>query len=701
MWGRPGPFRGNPEDRFIPNWNRDCLTAPKSHINEQPAGSSSGRDPLPFGFPGQSRFPIPQFTSREKPVFGFGAQDGSRAGFRVEMLEQAFHARDFPSSDFQGRDAALLHFRSREMPRSEFVDRENHPLDFLNREALHMDYRKRDAVSFDYRSRMMHAAELRGREISSLSYGERESVSDFRSRGIPSSDFRDRGTRDLDLRGRDHSQSNLTTFLDLLDKDGAQTSFEGQGTSDMDLREHDATSLDFDERSKPKSDQDFREWDISSAVDFVKRLVPPPNTSLLEFLHTLSADRLPDQEIPGGSTDEIERRVRDPTLENPSFKHHELRGSNVKSQGLLKPEEPSHDFRNSQGHLSNQQDPNKVSTDVANMQQAPAGESNRLQPSGHKQGAELDFLGIQDTDYRNMEYRDVDMRFSYGHGRTTKDSLQILDAFQAPDGTPVQGVRLTSSKPGYSHGSVCVEFSLLEEAIGCMEANQGEASNVGFEEQRSKCNTSREKLEEKSDGRTQKEPLDLAALSSSPVTQKEKDSGSPPTTPSRSLQELPHPAESPADPEQKKREDLEKQQPPKAPRKCTDKGLHRREGQNRSKKEIEKKHQHGEDMHKELESRSEQICGAERDNQTDSESKITSKIDCCNIIYTGLLSVPIKKLQTVQKTAIRVLVNVRRWKGGRKEADLASQGKPQKRPANESYRDAVRKAMFALYKELE
>lgn len=26
--------------------------------------------------------------------------------------------------------------------------------------------------------------------------------------------------------------------------------------------------------------------------------------------------------------------------------------------------------------------------------------------------------------------------------------------------------------PGYDYGYVCVEFSLLEDAIGCMEANQ-------------------------------------------------------------------------------------------------------------------------------------------------------------------------------------------------------------------------------------
>ncbi|XP_029455495.1 RNA-binding protein 6 isoform X2 [Rhinatrema bivittatum] len=739
MWGDPrpanrtGPFRGSPDERFTPNWNRDFTPAPKSHINERPAGSFSGRDPLPFNFQGQSRLPSPHFTTREKTMFSFGAQDDSRAGFRAEIPEQGFHARDFPSSDFQGRDAALLDFRARETPRSEFIGQEKRPMDFLNREEPHMDYRKRDAVPFDYRSRVMHTAEFRDREVSSLLYGERESLSDFRSRAIPPSDFRDRVLLDLDFRGRDqqqsdvrgkdmglidyrgqdHSQSNFTAFLDLLGKDEAQKSFEGRGTSDLDLRDRDSTTLDL--RSKPKSDQDFREWDISAAVDFAKSLVPPPNTSLLEFLRTLSTIRLPDQELPGLSTEERERHAHDPVSESPPFTHHEPRGSNGKSQGLLTPEEPSHDFRNSQGHLMNQQDPNQVSTD-ASMQPAPAGEPNRLQPAtGHKRGAELDFLGRQDTDYRNMEYRDVDLRFDYGHGkslssgRATKDSLQdqdyrtgssdenaskfiklegvpatatkeeILGAFQAPDGTPLQGLRLTGYKPGYSHGSVCVEFSLLEEAIGCMEANQGylticgtevslhyssgpddwychqcDAINVGFQENCVQCSTSREtfcrhlqessatenpsnlfpvktadiqqnfrnspkitprtfathlqgkttvpELELKSDEKTHKASQEQVALSQS-LTQKQKDVVSPPSTPPRSPQELPHPSQGPVDHEQRKKEEVEKRQSPKEPRKRTAKGLHRREGQNRSRRETEKKSHHGEDMLQEADSK--------------------------------------------------------------------------------------------------
>uniref|UniRef100_A0A452H6I3 G-patch domain-containing protein n=1 Tax=Gopherus agassizii TaxID=38772 RepID=A0A452H6I3_9SAUR len=39
--------------------------------------------------------------------------------------------------------------------------------------------------------------------------------------------------------------------------------------------------------------------------------------------------------------------------------------------------------------------------------------------------------------------------------------------------------------------------------------------------------------------------------------------------------------------------------------------------------------------------------------------------------------------------------------GQKKGAGLVTQGKPNKRQSNETYRDAVRRVMFARYKELE
>ncbi|EGW08915.1 RNA-binding protein 5 [Cricetulus griseus] len=51
--------------------------------------------------------------------------------------------------------------------------------------------------------------------------------------------------------------------------------------------------------------------------------------------------------------------------------------------------------------------------------------------------------------------------------------LQILNAFRTSDGIPVKELQLKEYNTGYDYGYVCVEFSLLEDAIGCMEANQG------------------------------------------------------------------------------------------------------------------------------------------------------------------------------------------------------------------------------------
>ncbi|XP_018430011.1 PREDICTED: RNA-binding protein 6-like [Nanorana parkeri] len=124
----------------------------------------------------------------------------------------------------------------------------------------------------------------------------------------------------------------------------------------------------------------------------------------------------------------------------------------------------------------------------------------------------IEFLCREDTDYRNMDFNDVDLRV--GHrpdkrvaekrareepqpGSKDKDyrrtplpegSTKIIWLDGLPTGAsreeilcalgsahilPGDGVNLIGYIPGYSLGSVCVEFSLVEEAVGCMEANKG------------------------------------------------------------------------------------------------------------------------------------------------------------------------------------------------------------------------------------
>ncbi|KAM8930849.1 uncharacterized protein RCH25_006827 [Pelodytes ibericus] len=125
--------------------------------------------------------------------------------------------------------------------------------------------------------------------------------------------------------------------------------------------------------------------------------------------------------------------------------------------------------------------------------------------------AEIQFLGRQDADYRNMDYKDVDLRVKYNQDKRSVDKRtredpqpgskdkdyrraslpegatrilwmeglptgasreEILYALHTASKLP-ENVNLIGYLPGYSLGSVCVEFSLVEEAVRCMEANKG------------------------------------------------------------------------------------------------------------------------------------------------------------------------------------------------------------------------------------
>ncbi|XP_069592103.1 RNA-binding protein 6-like isoform X2 [Ranitomeya imitator] len=119
----------------------------------------------------------------------------------------------------------------------------------------------------------------------------------------------------------------------------------------------------------------------------------------------------------------------------------------------------------------------------------------------------MDFLGRQDADYRKKAFNDVDLRVGHGSNKKTREDPQpgskdkdyrrtavpdgatriiwldglptgasredILSALSGSRPLPEHGVNLIGYMPGYSSGSVCVEFSLVEEAVGCMEANKG------------------------------------------------------------------------------------------------------------------------------------------------------------------------------------------------------------------------------------
>ncbi|NXH78719.1 RBM6 protein, partial [Hydrobates tethys] len=473
-------YSGSQEERFAPGWNREYPPSLDSLAQERHSGNFSGRESLPFDIQALTGLLNPQFANREEPSFSFGARDGPRSDFRGGEGHHDFRGRDFPSSDFQGRDESQMDFRGREPPPSEYRGRDMYSGDFREREGPPMDFRGGDVPSVDYRSRETFRMNYRDREAHNMDYrGREEPPSDFRGRGSfdldfrgrdgSHSDFRARDVSELDYRGREHSYS------DFRNRDVPDLDFRGVGTSDLDFRNRNAPSSDFRNRHRSRSDQDFRSRDVAPPMDFSDREMPPVDQSLVDFRRNQSAVPLAEREGSGLSTSKREESAlgldRTPFgSQKGEFQHSEAPAREEESLGL---EEQPQTFANKQ-----------------QQQQLSGGEQQRSDSDlGLKGEGGLDFLGRQDTDYRNIEYRDVDHRlpghqmFDYEHGKSfsegkpSKDSrpyksLQdqdyrtcpkyvkpsklirlggvpetatkddILNAFRGPDGTPVKDLRL-------------------------------------------------------------------------------------------------------------------------------------------------------------------------------------------------------------------------------------------------------------------
>ncbi|NWS31474.1 RBM6 protein, partial [Polioptila caerulea] len=473
-------YSGSQEERFAPGWNREYPPSLDSLGQERHSGNFSGRKALPFDIQALSGLLNPQFANREEPSFSYGARDGPRSDFRGGDGHHDFRGRDFPPSDFQGRDESQMDFRGREPPPSEYRGRDMYSGDFREREGPPMDFRGGDVPSGDYRNRDTFRMNYRDREAHNMDYrGREEPPSDFRGRGSydfdfrgrdgPHSDFRARDMSELDYRGREHSYS------DFRNRDVPDMDFRGVGTSDLDFRTRNAPSSDFRNRHRSRSDQDFRSRDVAPPMNFSDREMPPVDQSVVDFRHNQSTVPLAEREGSGLSTNKREESAlgldRSPFgSQKGEFQHSEAPAREEESQGL---EEQPQTFANKQ-----------------QQQQLSGGEQQRSDSDlGLKGEGDLDFLGRQDTDYRNMEYRDVDHRlpghqmFDYEHGKSfaegkpSKDSrpyknLQdqdyrtcpkyvkpsklirlggvpetatkddILNAFRGPDGTPVKDLRL-------------------------------------------------------------------------------------------------------------------------------------------------------------------------------------------------------------------------------------------------------------------
>ncbi|NXA97104.1 RBM6 protein, partial [Melanocharis versteri] len=473
-------YSGSQEERFAPGWNREYPPSLDSLGQERHSGNFSGRKSLPFDIQALSGLLNPQFANREEPSFSYGARDGPRSDFRGGEGHHDFRGRDFPPPDFQGRDESQMDFRGREPPPSEYRGRDMYTGDFREREGPPMDFRGGDVPSGDYRNRDTFRMNYRDREAHNMDYrGRDEPPSDFRGRGSydldfrgrdgPHSDFRARDMSELDYRGREHSYS------DFRNRDVPDLDFRGVGTSDLDFRNRNAPSSDFRNRHRSRSDQDFRSRDVAPPMDFSDREMPPVDQSLVDFRHNQSTVPLAEREGSGLSTSKRDESAlsldRTPFgSQKGEFQHSEAPAREEESLGL---EEQPQTFANKQ-----------------QQQQLSGGEQQRSDSDlGLKGEGDLDFLGRQDTDYRNMEYRDVDHRlpghqmFDYEHGKSfaegkpSKDSrpyknLQdqdyrtcpkyvkpsklirlggvpetatkddILNAFRGPDGTPVKDLRL-------------------------------------------------------------------------------------------------------------------------------------------------------------------------------------------------------------------------------------------------------------------
>ncbi|NWY05452.1 RBM6 protein, partial [Nothoprocta ornata] len=497
-------YSGSQEERFAPGWNREYPPSLDSLAQERHSGNFSGRESLPFDIQALAGLLNPQFANREEPSFSFGARDGPRSDFRGGEGPRDFRGRDYPPPDFQNREDSQVDFRGREPPSSEFRGRDMYSGDYREREGPPMDFRGGDAPPVDYRNRETFRGNYRDREAHNM---------DYRGRDEPPSDFRGRGSFDLDFRGRDGSHSDFRardvseldyrgrehTYSDFRSRDVPDLDFRGVGSSDLDFRNRNAPSSDFRNRNRARSDQDFRSRDVAPPMDFSEREMPPVDQNLVDLRRNQPALPLVEREGSGLSTSKRE----DPALcldrapfgsQKGEFQHSETPAREEESLGMGLEDDASHSFQNSRGPcatLPDQEEQQAQSfANKQQQQQLSGGEQQRPESDlGLKGEGDLDFLGRQDTDYRNMEYRDVDHRlpghqmFDYEHGKSfsegkpSKDSrlcksLQdqdyrtcpkymkpsklirlggvpetatkddILNAFRGPDGTPVKDLRL-------------------------------------------------------------------------------------------------------------------------------------------------------------------------------------------------------------------------------------------------------------------
>lgn len=274
-------------------------------------------------------------------------------------------------------------------------------VDFRGRDAPPADFRGRGTYYLDFRGRDGAHADFRGRDLSHLNFRARDqSRSDFRNRDVSDMDFRDKDGTQMDFRGR------------------------GAGTSDLDFRDRDTPHSDFRGRHRSRTDQDFRGREVGPCMEFKDREMPPVDPNMLDYIPPSAQDR----EHPGMNVmNKREESTHDRTTERPAFgiqkgefEHSETREG--ETQGVAFEHKSSSDFQNSQSPLQDQ-----------DKSQLSGGEQQSSEADLYKEESDLDFLGQQDTDYRSMEYCDVDHRmpgnqlFVYGQNKSFPEGKSSRD----------------------------------------------------------------------------------------------------------------------------------------------------------------------------------------------------------------------------------------------------------------------------------
>ncbi|XP_014351055.1 RNA-binding protein 5 [Latimeria chalumnae] len=487
-----------------------------------------GRRDGPDGFDGRVS---PSFDSdlreRDLPPLDIRGREHPSLDFR----EQQFRGRDLPAHDIGAREPPLLDIRARPPPpvnawgQDDFRGGDPSSHDLWDQADFRGQGRNLPSVDFkdrnDFRRRDAPPLDVRARPVPPLDFRDQDDVRsqdpqtyDFMGREPCPADFRTRG---LEFRGRD-VRDRGEGLLDIGALDGAPLDTGGLDGTPVDIL--DGASLDV--RSWGKGLPYLRETE-ENLMTLRPKDGPSVTFSEQERLgHYRNRGELPvdfhGHEGPSSGFSDRERvslgYLRGESEHLPFRRREEhTPGSGLRDRSPV-------DLKGEGGHAPDFSGRRRLlSPEYGGREGISISSRDRGEPPLDSRMARetLEFLGRKDADYRDRDYRDFDHRrqqsqtFDYQH---TKRSIEldlpndyekdpkdrdyrmdskegevstsillkgiprdatkedILAALRNADGSQPAGLQVTNYKPGYSHGFANVEFSLLEDAVRCMDTNQ-------------------------------------------------------------------------------------------------------------------------------------------------------------------------------------------------------------------------------------